>query len=205
MEQLLEFFKITGPWAAVILGTWIILNIIGELIEKTGKIVPEFMKVRKFFTRKKEEKKRQKQLLINVETLLNDVNQHYSEDNIAKRNEWMEWVNSRARMYDQSIAEFTEMKQSIADNNKLTLDLYININRNRIIDFASKVANENVLISKEEFNRIFKIYQDYEAVLEQHHMTNGEVDIAYRVIQESYKERLRDHTFLEDVRGYNNQ
>lgn len=205
MEQLLEFFKITGPWAAGILGTWIILNIIGELVEKTGKIVPEFMKVRKFFIRKKEEKKRQKQLLINVETLLNDVNQHYSEDNIAKRNEWMEWVNSRARIYDQSIAEFMEMKQSIADNNKLTLDLYININRNRIIDFASKVANENVLISKEEFNRIFKIYQDYEAVLKQHHMTNGEVDIAYRVIQESYKERLRDHTFLEDVRGYNNQ
>ena len=205
MEQLLEFFKITGPWAAGILGTWIILNIVGELVEKTGKIVPEFMKVRKFFIRKKEEKKRQKQLLINVETLLNDVNQHYSEDNIAKRNEWMEWVNSRARIYDQSIAEFMEMKQSIADNNKLTLDLYININRNRIIDFASKVANENVLISKEEFNRIFKIYQDYEAVLKQHHMTNGEVDIAYRVIQESYKERLRDHTFLEDVRGYNNQ
>lgn len=205
MEQLLEFFKITGPWAAGILGTWIILNIVGELIEKTGKIVPEFMKIRKFFARKKEEKKRQKQLLVNVETLLNDVNQHYSEDNIAKRNEWMEWVNSRARIYDQSIAEFMEMKQSIADNNKLTLDLYININRNRIIDFASKVANENVLISKEEFNRIFKIYQDYEAVLKQHHMTNGEVDIAYRVIQESYKERLRDHTFLEDVRGYNNQ
>lgn len=205
MEQLLEFFKITGPWAAGILGTWIILNIIGELVEKTGKIVPEFMKVRKFFIRKKEEKKRQKQLLINVETLLSEVNQHYSEDNIAKRNEWMEWVNSRARVYDQSIAEFMEMKQSIADNNKLTLDLYININRNRIIDFASKVANENVLISKEEFNRIFKIYQDYEAVLKQHHMTNGEVDIAYRVIQESYKERLRDHTFLEDVRGYNNQ
>lgn len=205
MEQLLEFFKITGPWAAGILGTWIILNIVGELVEKTGKIVPEFMKVRKFLARKKEEKKRQKQLLVNVETLLNDVNQHYSEDNIAKRNEWMEWVNSRARIYDQSIAELTEMKQSIADNNKLTLDLYININRNRIIDFASKVANENVLISKEEFNRIFKIYQDYEAVLKQHHMTNGEVDIAYRVIQESYKERLRDHTFLEDVRGYNNQ
>lgn len=205
MEQLLEFFKITGPWAAGILGTWIILNIIGELVEKTGKIVPEFMKVRKFFIRKKEEKKRQKQLLINVETLLSEVNQHYSEDNIAKRNEWMEWVNSRARIYDQSIAELTEMKQSIADNNKLTLDLYININRNRIIDFASKVANENVLISKEEFNRIFKIYQDYEAVLKQHHMTNGEVDIAYRIIQESYKERLQDHTFLEDVRGYNNQ
>lgn len=202
MEQFIEFFKITGPWAAGILGTWLVLNIIGEIAEKAGKIVPEFMKVRKFFKRKKEEKKRQKQLLINVETLLNDVNQHYSEDNIAKRNEWMEWVNNRTKIYDQSIAEFTEMKQSIADNNRLTLDLYININRNRIIDFASKVANDTVVISREEFNRIFKIYKEYEEVLEKHKMTNGEVDIAYRVIVEAYEERLRDHTFLEDVRGY---
>lgn len=202
MEQFIEFFKITGPWAAGILGTWLVLNIIGEIVEKSGKIVPEFMKVRKFFKRKKEEKTRQKQLLVNVETLLNDVNQHYSEDNIAKRNEWMEWVNNRTRIYDQSIAELTAMKQSIADNNRLTLDLYININRNRIIDFASKVANDTVVISREEFNRIFKIYKEYEEVLEKHKMTNGEVDIAYRVIVEAYEERLRDHTFLEDVRGY---
>lgn len=202
MEQFIEFFKITGPWAAGILGTWLVLNIIGEIAEKSGKIVPEFMKVRKFFKRKKEEKTRQKQLLVNVETLLNDVNQHYSEDNIAKRNEWMEWVNNRTRIYDQSIAELTAMKQSIADNNRLTLDLYININRNRIIDFASKVANDTVVISREEFNRIFKIYKEYEEVLEKHKMTNGEVDIAYRVIVEAYEERLRDHTFLEDVRGY---
>lgn len=202
MEQFIEFFKITGPWAAGILGTWLVLNIIGEIAEKSGKIVPEFMKVRKFFKRKKEEKIRQKQLLVNVETLLNDVNQHYSEDNIAKRNEWMEWVNNRTRIYDQSIAELTAMKQSISDNNRLTLDLYININRNRIIDFASKVANDTVVISREEFNRIFKIYKEYEEVLEKHKMTNGEVDIAYRVIVEAYEERLRDHTFLEDVRGY---
>ena len=84
------------------------------------------------------------------------------------------------------------------------MDLYININRHRILDFASKVANKECLISQEEFNRIFKVYRDYEAVLEKHHMTNGEVDIAHRIIVEAYEERLRDHTFLEDVRGYNN-
>lgn len=205
MEQLLEFFKITGPWAAVILGVWLVLNIIGEICEKKNKIVPEFMKLRKYFQRKKKEKQEKEQLLKDVKILLVDVNSHYNADNIEKRNEWMSWVNSRAEVYDASIEELKELKQSIAGGNALTLDLYINVNRNRIIDFASKVANENVIISREEFNRIFKVYREYEEVLEKHHMTNGEVDIAYRVIVEAYEERLRDHTFLEDVRGYNKQ
>lgn len=203
MEQLLEFFKITGPWAAVLLGVWLVLNIIGEICEKKNKIVPEFMKIRKYFQRKRKEKKEKDQLLKDVKILLADVNSHYNADNIEKRNEWMSWVNSRADVYDASIEELKELKQSIADGNALTLDLYINVNRNRIIDFASKVANENIIMSREEFNRIFKVYREYEEVLEKHNMTNGEVDIAYRVIVEAYEDRLHDHTFLEDVRGYN--
>ena len=34
-------------------------------------------------------------------------------------------------------------------------------------------------------------------------MTNGEVDIAIRIINESYEEHMRHHSFVEDVRGYN--
>ena len=116
----------------------------------------------------------------------------------------MAWVNSRAEIYDASVQELKDLKADITQNNVLTLDLYININRHRIIDFASKVANENTLISQEEFNRIFKVYRDYEAVLEQHHMTNGEVDIAIKVIQDGYKFRLQNHLFFEDLRGSNN-
>lgn len=202
MEQLLEFFEITGPWAAGILGAWLLLNVVGEICEKKNKIVPEFMKIRKYIQRKRQEKKDKEQLLKDVKILLTDVNAHYSADNIAKRNEWMDWVNNRASLYDASVEELKDLKQAIADGNALTLDLYINVNRNRIIDFASKVANENVIMSKEEFNRIFKVYKEYEDVLEKHHMTNGEVDIAYRVIVEAYEERLRDRTFLENVRGY---
>lgn len=203
MEQLLEFFKITGPWAAVLLGAWIILNIIGEILEKKNKIVPEFMKIRKYFKRKKAEKQEMKNFIRDMKEFTDGIKVHYSPEALQVRNDWMAWVNSRAEIYDASVQELKDLKDDIAQNNVLTLDLYININRHRIIDFASKVANENTLISQEEFNRIFKVYQDYEAVLEQHHMTNGEVDIAYRVIQDAYRERLRDHTFLEDVRGYN--
>ena len=204
MEQLLEFFKLTGPWAAGILGVWIVLNIIGEICEKKNKIVPEFMKMRKYFQRKKKEKKEIHQFIKDMKAFTDDIKIHYSPEALKKRDKWMDWVNHRADKYDSAVDELKELKEDVVKNNVLTLDLYININRHRIIDFASKVANEDILISQEEFNRIFKVYKDYEAVLEQHHMTNGEVDIAYRVIQDAYKERLRDHTFLEDVRGYNN-
>lgn len=203
MEKAVEILKITGPWAAVLLGIWAILNVIGEICTLKGKIVPEFMNIRRYFKRKKAEKTRQQNLIQNVEKLLAEVNEHYSEDNIQKRNKWMEWVNQRAVVYDRSVEDLKNLQLSLIDNNRLTLDLYININRNRIIDFASKVANCTGTISREEFNRIFKIYKEYEEVLEKHHMTNGEVDIAIRVIDEAYKERLIQKAFLEDERGYN--
>ena len=202
MDQFISFFKITGPWALGIVGAWIVLQLIGEIIELKGKIVPEFFKVRKFFKRRREEKKYQKQLLEEVKTILTDFNNHYSDDNITKRNEWIEWVNERAKIYDESVQDLKDLHKSIADNNALTLDLYININRNRIIDFASKVTNETLLISREEFNRSFKTHKEYEEVLQKHNMTNGEVDIAYRVIVDAYTERMKEHNFLEDVRGY---
>jgi hypothetical protein len=202
MEQLLEFFKITGPWAAGLLGVWLILNIIGEILEKKNKIVPEFMKIRKYFKRKKEEKNEILKFVRDMKVFTDDIKIHYSPESLKRRDDWMDWVNSRADKYDSAVQELKDLKDDISRNNVLTLDLYININRHRIIDFASKVANENILISKEEFNRIFKVYDDYEAVLAQHNMTNGEVDIAIRVIRDAYKDRLRDGTFLENVRGY---
>ena len=202
MEKLVEILGIPGSIAAVIIGVWIFLQVIGELCELKGKIVPEFFKIRKYFKRKKEEKEKQQQLMDAVNKSLADINAHYSKDNIAKRDAWMNWVDSRAVVYDAALKELTGMKSVLQATKELTLDLYINVNRNRIIDFASKVANENVLVSKEEFNRIFKVHTEYEDILKKHNKTNGEVDVAYRIILEAYEERMKEHTFLEDVRGY---
>lgn len=57
--------------------------------------------------------------------------------------------------------------------------------------------------TKEQFNRIFKIYEEYEVLIKANGMTNGEVDIAIRIIREAYENHMRDHTFIEDIRGYN--
>ena len=187
--------------AAIVL-LFVVTQVIGEFLELIGYVVPEFAKIRKFFARKKNEKAEYCKTLKQVRELLDDVNKHYSQDNITKRDEWMSWVNGRAIVYDEAVNELTALKDTLTMNNELTLDLYINVNRNRIIDFASKIANEDSVVSREEFNRIFKIYHEYESTLKKYGKTNGEVDVAIRIIKESYGNHMKNHSFIEDIRGY---
>lgn len=202
MLNYIEYLNMPSKVAISMVTLFLCLQIIGEILEFKGKVVPEYVKVRKYFVRKKQEKEQMCNTLEEVKALLADVNQHYSQDNIAKRDAWMEWINGRVEVYDASVAELTGLKEALAANNELTLDLYINVNRNRIIDFASKITNEKIIVSREEFNRIFKVYNDYEEILEKYDRTNGEVDIAYRIINEYYEKHMKNHTFLEDIRGY---
>lgn len=206
MLNYIEYLNIPVKIALVLVVIFFSMQIIGEFLEFKGKVVPEFFKIRKWFTRRKREKAEAAQTLKDVQVLLNDVNSHYSADNIAKRDGWMQWVNNRAEVYDESIKQLrealTEVMQALKDNTKLTEEMFIQSSRDRIIDFATKTSNENVMVSREEFNRIFMVYAKYEKYLEEHKMTNGEVDINYQIIKESYEQRLRDHAFTEDIRGY---
>lgn len=206
MLNYIEYLNIPVKIALVLVVIFFSMQIIGEFLEFKGKVVPEFFKIRKWFTRRKREKAEAAQTLKDVQVLLNDVNSHYSADNIAKRDGLMQWVNNRAEVYDESIKQLrealTEVMQALKDNAKLTEEMFIQSSRDRIIDFATKTSNENVMVSREEFNRIFKVYAKYEKYLEEHKMTNGEVDINYQIIKESYEQRLRDHAFTEDIRGY---
>jgi hypothetical protein len=206
MINYIEYLGIPLKFAIVLVAIFFAMQAIGEFLEFKGKVVPEFFKIRKWFTRRKREKAEAAQTLKDVQVLLNDVNSHYSADNIAKRDGWMQWVNNRTEVYDESIKQLrealTEVMQALKDNTKLTEEMFIQSSRDRIIDFATKTSNENVMVSREEFNRIFKVYAKYEKYLEEHKMTNGEVDINYQIIKESYEQRLRDHAFTEDIRGY---
>lgn len=206
MINYIEYLGIPLKIAIVLVAIFFAMQAIGEFLEFKGKVVPEFFKIRKWFTRRKREKAEATQTLKDVQVLLNDVNGHYSADNIAKRDGWMKWVNDRAEVYDESIKQLrealTEVMQALKDNTKLTEEMFIQSSRDRIVDFATKTSNENVMVSREEFNRIFKVYAKYEKYLEEHKMTNGEVDINYQIIKESYEQRLRDHAFTEDIRGY---
>ena len=179
------------------------MQIIGELLEFKGKIVPEFLKIRKWFARKKQEKAllgEVAQALSDNKILFDEIKSHYSEDNIAKRDGWIQDVNKRLDSNESCMKEFCE---KLDKNNDITLSLLIENKRNWILGFASRVADESCNVTREEYRRFFKVYEEYETIISESGLTNGEVDIAHRIVSESYEKHMLNHSFLEDVRGYN--
>lgn len=203
MINYIEYLNLPTKLALILVALLLFTNIIGEILEFKGKIVPEIFKIRKYFIRKREERKMIHQIpaaMDKMQKTLDEFNSHYSKDNINKRDKWIEGVNKKLQENDNFIKE---LDKKMDRNNADTLDLLIDNKRDTIISFASYVIDENVPVTREQFNRIFKKYADYEKIIEKNGMTNGETDIAIRIITEAYEKHMRNHTFVEDIRGYN--
>lgn len=220
MINYIEYLDTPQEVATALVVFLFVSQLIGEILEFKGKVVPEFLKIRKYFKRKKNERialskmtdllDEHEQLantIKNVNRLLADIDKHYSKDNIAMRDGWMKEVNEHIadsenrRKKQESLMK--ELSNKLDKNNDITLSILIENKRNSIIAFASKVIDETYPVTKEQFNRILKIYEEYEEIIEENGLTNGEVDIAIRIIRESYEKHLKHHNFIEDVRGYN--
>lgn len=204
LEEAIATLGIPGSIAVVLIAIFALLQLIGEFIEAIGKVAPPFLKLRKIYSARKAQLQDQAQTLTAVKTLLEDVSSHYAADNITKRDSWMNWVNSRAEVYDNTIVEYRQLIENLTNalecNTAMTLHMFAESSRDRIIDFAAEIGKNYRPISREEFNRIFKVYDEYEAFLKEHNMTNGEVETNYEFIQDAYKERVENHSFAEDLR-----
>ena len=193
MLDYIEYLDIPVKVAIVLISAFLIMQLVGEILEFKGKVVPEFVKVRK------EERvlmQKMEKTLDQVQTTMDELNKHYSTDNIKMRDEWIKTVNSKLDQYDASMAE---LDRKLDKNNSDTLSILIDSKRNS----ASLVIDESKPVTKEQFNRIFKLYEEYESIIKANGMTNGEVDIAIRIIREAYESHLRNQSFIEDIRGYN--
>lgn len=183
------------------------LNVLGSIFDFYGKVWPKIINFRRRRREKKEEKEKQSKLLERLAEKLESFEQHYSPESIAKRNEWMTWVNDRADKYDESIDKINQMIDklliALEKNTEMTEEMFIQDSRTIILSFAERIGNPDAIVSREECRRVFKVYHKYEQFLEEHEKTNGEVDIAIKVIQDGYEDRLKTHSFLEDLRGYN--
>lgn len=201
MISYLEYLNAPAKVGFAIIACFIVMQVIGELLEFKGKVVPEFLKIRKFFSRRKAEKEEVRSMLKRVEKQLDDVSSHYSADNITRRDNWMKQVNQYGDSIIAINKTLSEVTEALKDNTNLTEEMFVQSSRDRIIDFATKVADESVVVSREEFNRIFKVYDRYEKYIAERGLTNGEVDVSIQVIREAYEAHMRNHTFVEDVRG----
>lgn len=203
MLDYIEYLDIPVKVAIVLISAFLIMQLVGEILEFKGKVVPEFVKVRKVFARRKKERvlmQKMEKTLDQVQVTMDELNKHYSTDNIKMRDKWIKTVNSKLDQYDASMAE---LDRKLDKNNSDTLSILIDSKRNSIISFASLVIDESKPVTKEQFNRIFKLYEEYESIIKANGMTNGEVDIAIRIIREAYESHLRNQSFIEDIRGYN--
>lgn len=203
MLDYIEYLDIPVKVAIVLISAFLIMQLVGEILEFKGKVVPEFVKVRKVFARRKKERvlmQKMEKTLDQVQVTMDELNKHYSTDNIKMRDKWIKTVNSKLDRYDASMAE---LDRKLDKNNSDTLSILIDSKRNSIISFASLVIDESKPVTKEQFNRIFKLYEEYESIIKANGMTNGEVDIAIRIIREAYESHLRNQSFIEDIRGYN--
>lgn len=191
LEYLNQYFNIPIVAIIAIVVFLVVANIIGETLEFTGKVVPEFMKIRKRYARKKQEREtlaQMPEMMDKVKALLDDVNEHYSSDNIAMRDGWMREVND-------SMKEFNNIKD-------IVLDIQIDNKRNAIIAFANRAIDISIPISEEEYERIFILHDEYEKIIEDNNLTNGQVEVSYDLIKKSYEERAKAHAFIEYGSGH---
>ena len=198
MINYIEYLNIPTKIAIVIIALLVVTQIVGEILEFKGKVVPEFIKFRKYFARKKKEREALQEvpaILSGVKKSLDEVNLHYSKDNITMRDNWMKSVNAQ-------LDHIKEIDKKLDKNNQDTMSILIDTKRDAIIGFAQVAADEKKLVTREQFNRVFKLHKEYEEMIKANGLTNGEVDIAIRIIEEAYAQHIMNHSFLEDIRGY---
>lgn len=202
MLNYIEYLNVPSQIAIALIAVLFVLQLIGEFLNFKGKAVPEIMSIRKYFARKKSERKVIRELpntIQDLKNIVNNIDKHYNVDNISMRDKWIDSVNNKLMMEDKLVRD---LDKKLDEANKDIVSILVDNKRDTIIDFASRVSNSSVLVTKEQFNRVFKLYKEYEDLISKNGLTNGEVDIAYRIIVESYEEHLSNHTFIEDTRGW---
>ena len=201
MVSLIEYLGIPKTIGLVLVSALLISQVIGIILDVKGKYVPEFFNLRKYFARRKQERQALRDLpdaLSKMEVLYNDMLVHYNADNIRMRDEWIRGVNEGMKLHDENMQEIS---RKLDQNNHDTLEIRIENMRSEIINFATLVSDDKTPVTRERFDRMFRLYEDYERILEQNNMTNGQVDISYQLIKESYEKHTKDRSFLEDARG----
>lgn len=191
----IEFLGIPATIAIALVGLFLILQIIGELCELKGKIVPEFLKIRKYFKRKKQEREETTKTLSEVKKLLADVNAHYSEDNITKRDNWISGVNASMKNNDTLIQALDSKIDKILDTNENLKNQVEQVKNNVLENEADRLRSElfdcgnrcrrHIRLHPEEMEHIRAVYKKYAEVLHQ----NGPGEAEFKFITDYYNKQ----------------
>lgn len=193
-----EYLNIPIIVVSAIIGIYLVINLITAILDFKGKVAPEFINLRKFFRTRREKKQAAKQLiqkqgelLEKVNTTLTDINQHYSADHITKRDEWIHWVDDRAKVYDNSVEVLSKTVEKLDEVSILVYKSYLHDCVDRILHLADLIGGAEGKIPQERFQQAFELHEEYEKLVEKTHDPNHRVDTAWEVITNAYKESFK--------------
>lgn len=191
----IEFLGIPATIAIVLVGLFLILQIIGELCELKGKIVPEFLKIRKYFKRKKQEKENEKKLLERLAEKLESFERHYSPEKIAQRNEWMHGVDDSVRNNDELIQKLDGKMDKLLETNEALTTQLEQVKSNVLENEADRLRSElfdcgnrcrrRIRLHPEEMDHIRDVYRKYSDVLHK----NGPGEKEFNFITDYYNKQ----------------
>ena len=191
----IEFLGIPAIIATALVGIFLVLQIIGKILEVKGKVVPEFLNVHKYFKRKKQEKEEIRRMLKDCQQALLDFNSHYNPEKIAQRNTWMHEVDDSIKSNDVFIQKLDgKMDKLLQTNEHLTTQLD-QVKSNVLENEADRLRSElfdcgnrcrrHIRLHPEEMEHIRVVYKKYSEVLHQ----NGAGEAEFKFIVNYYNKQ----------------
>lgn len=167
MEEILELSKINA--SEILIGIFIILSAfvsIFTLLSKVSEIVGKpFKWVR--------DKNADHELLVQTVKNVSELQERHQRD------------------MEKSDAHDEEMRKDIKKLTDMFIDKEINDMRWEINNFATKVS-EGKPCNKDSFTHCIHTYEKYEKLLEENHLENGEVEISMQIVNEAFKQKLKE-------------
>ena len=177
--------------AVTLVGIWLILHIIGFILDIKKKAAPEIINIRGYIRRKKEDK----QMIKECKELLVEFNSHYNKDNITKRNDWMNGVNNSVKNNDALIEKLDGKIDKLLDANEDLKTQLDQVKSNVLENEADRLRSElfdcgnrcrrHIRLHPEEWEHIKVVYEKYSKVLKQ----NGPGEKEFNFIGDYYNKQ----------------
>lgn len=167
MSEIIELTKI--DFAYVFVAVFVILIGIKVIVSLFEWIVDKLGLETKWMRNKREEH----ELLVKTSQSLIELQEHHKKD--------MERSDRRDDEIASDIKKLTQM----------FVDKQIDDMRWEINNFANTVT-EGKRCNKDSYQHCIKTYQKYEKILQENGLENGEVEISMELINDSYKQKLKE-------------
>lgn len=167
MEVITELFKL--DISSLFIGFFIILSSIIAIYEIIGK----FSKIIGRPVAWVREKENDHNLLIQTTKKIEKLEEKHSKD--------VEQSNNNDEKITKKLENLTE----------IFLEKQISDYRWEIINFSNKIANGE-RCNQDGYRHCLTTYEKYEKLLEDNGLENGEVELSMEIINESYKEKLKE-------------